>query len=234
MSNEGSDKLVPRLTTGEIIQRTIAQILEGVTGIAGSQRSEWFLSLGHLLQRARSGQFLSTLSDEWDKYREKGRVNDSYMFTNQHQECLQEMLDFLDTVGADEIRFTILKKILLTAATEEVSHRDSLLPQQYMRVCRSLSSGEAVLLLAVYGIISDGNAPTEHVGAAEWVKLVAERSALEHPELVELHEQGLIEKRLLTPRLYPDGSGVELGKYFRLTELAIGICRHTEAYDSEN
>jgi len=234
MSNTDENQAVPKLPTGEIIQRSLAQILEGITGIAGSQRSDWFLTLGHLLQRVRSGRFLSTFLDEWNKYVEKGRVEDGYMYTIQHQECLQEMLDFLDKDSPDEVRFTILKKILLTAAIEKISDRDSLLPQQYVRLCRSLSSGEAVLLLAVYQIAADGTSPEGHVSAADWLKQVAEVSGLRHIELVELHEQGLIEKRLLSPRLHSDRSGVDVGQHFRMTGLAVEVCRYVEAYDSMN
>jgi len=231
MSNKDKTPAVPELPTGEIIQRTLAGILEGITGIAGSKRSDWSLSLGHLLQRVRSGRFLSTLSSEWNSYQKKGRVKDDYMHTIQHHECLQEMLDYLDQDSPDEVRFAILKNILLTAASEEISARSSLLPQQYMRLCRSLSSGEAILLLSVYQIAASDESAAEHTSASDWLKRVAKHSSLEHIELVELYEQGLIAKRLLTPRLYPDLSGITAGQNYRLTGLAVEVCRYVEVYE---
>jgi len=220
-----------QLSTSDILDRTIRGIAEGVTGIAAAERQQWLLSLGHLLQRVRSGRFLTTLREEWSSYREKGRVKDDYVFTDQHQESLQELLDFLDQDAPDEVRFTLLKKIFLTTATETVSDRNSVLPQQYMRICRGLSSGETLVFLAAHKLAVEGTASTKPGHAIHWLESVAQTSGLVHPELVELHERNLIEKNLITPRHYPDRSGVNLGQHYRITNLGWEICRFITEYD---
>ncbi len=223
-----------QLTTGDIIHRTIIEITEGITGIAASERRDWTRSIGYLLQRVRSGRFLETLKEEWEAYREKGRVKDDYMWTEQHRECFQEMLDFLDDDSPDQLRFSVLKKILLTAATETISSRESLLPQQYMKICRALSSGEAIVLLAAHGLVKRGTAPNHtRYGATEWLKAIADASTLDYPELVEIHERGLIEKNLVTERTLRDRSGIVMGEHFRLTDLGWGICQFIEAHDQQ-
>ena len=116
----------------DMLSETIKGLAEGLTGIAASDKSVRYLSIGHLLQKFRSGRFLNELKAEWDKFREKGRIKGDYATTEQHYECLQEILDFLDTDSPDRIRFAALKEIFLTTATEMISDRESLLPQQYM------------------------------------------------------------------------------------------------------
>jgi len=186
-----------------------------------------------ILQRIRSGNFLQTFKYEWDQFRKKGKIQDDYMQSEQHQECLQEMFDFLDKDSPDENRFSFLKKIFLTAATESVTDRNSLLPQQYMKICRTLSSGEVLVLQAAFSIAKTGEWDANDMNVQNWLKKIAERSALRYPELIEIHERNLMDKRLITPRLYSDNSGITMGKYFRLSELGYEICKFIESYEED-
>ena len=90
------------------------------------------------------------------RYRLAGKIKDEYQFSEQAQACLEEILDFLDNDSPDEIRFTVLKKVFMVAATETISDRDSLLPQQYMRLCRGLPSGEILILSTAYKMCKEG------------------------------------------------------------------------------
>lgn len=214
--------------TSTLLKRTLRGLIEGATGIAASEKKDLLVRAGHLFQRMRAGTFLSDLMKHWEELRERGRIKDDYVETDQHYECFQELLAYLDTECIDRIRFEVLRRIALAAATETLSSRTSLLPQQYMRVCRSLSSGETLVLLGTHQA-----AKTEKLSrptsAADWLLVIAKTSGLELPELVELNERTLIEKNLLTPRRHPDCSGVELGKHFRLTDLGNRICEFIEA-----
>jgi hypothetical protein len=233
MSKKRSKEIVTQKSkpdTSDIIDQTIINLAEGITGIASSERAEWLRSVGYLLQRMRSGRFLETFRNEWNAYREKGQVKDDYLFTDQHQECLQELLDFLDQDTPDQVRFTILKNIFLTTASETISNRHSAIPQQYMKICRSLTSGEVLVLLAVSQLAKDGATLSPPTSANAWLNTVTHKSELIDSELVELHERGLIEKKLLTPRVHPDASGINLGSNFRLTGLAVNLCKFIESH----
>jgi len=233
VSKEGKDD------TSKFLTEVVKGLVEGITGVAASERKDLILSLGHLFQRARSGRFLRTLIDDWDHYREKGRIKDDYIRTEQHQECLQEMLDFLDKDSLDELRFSVLKKIFLIAATETQSSRDSILPQQYMRLCRALNAGEVLVLSATYHIAKHDAAvqkiaTLQDTSAVKWLATIAKKSGLKTPELVEIHERNLIEKNLLTRRELGDRSGVGLGKHYRLTGLGYEICQFFESYEGND
>lgn len=165
---------------------------------------------------------MEALNAEWQRLREKGRISDDYSETEQCRACLQELLHCLDRDSPDKVRFDFIKRVFLAAAQEQEksSDRDSVLPQQYMRLARQLTSGEILVLSAVYTV---SNSPGESTGdAREWHKKVAKQSGLEHSDLVEIYEEALMEKFLLTGRLLSDRSGVRTGHY-RLTPLAVGL-----------
>jgi len=121
--NEGKDQ------TSILLHKIEKGFVEGLFGLASSDRKDLILSLGYIFQRTRSSTFLKALLQEWERYKDKGRIKEDYISSEQHQQCLQEMLDFLDRDSPDELRFTFLKRIFLTAATEKISTRDSFLPQ---------------------------------------------------------------------------------------------------------
>ncbi|HUU50766.1 MAG TPA: hypothetical protein VMW81_07390 [Nitrospinota bacterium] len=222
--------------TSNIITSTLRNLLEGITGILTSERKDYILSVSRIFQRMRGGQFLSIFKEEWDKFKEKGRIKDDYQFTEQHKVCLQELLDFLDNDSPDEMHFSVLKKIFLVAASEKVTDRNSILPQQYMKICRNLSSGEILVLNACYQVTKEDwfkNTKQIDSGAGYWLKKIAEKSNLKYNELVEVHENELIKKKLLTDRQYGDRSGVMPKPYYRITKLGYEICKYIESYEEE-
>ena len=171
---------------------------------------------------------------EWEEFYRKGRIKDDYASTPQSRACLSELLRYLDSGVPDEKRLDLLKKIFLVAATEEVSDRESHLPQQFMQICRNLSTGEILVLVTTYTVADQEDyKSSEHYSAQTWLRLIGDRSGLKHEELVEIHEQSLMEKRLLTKRFHGDRSGVSLGKHFRLSDLGYELCRFLAHYDRE-
>ncbi len=218
--------------TSNLLNETIKALAEGATGIASSERKDLVLSIGHLFQKIRSGRFLETLKVEWDEYREKGRIKDDYTKSEQHLSCVQEMLDFLDQDSPDQLRFDFLKKIFLAASSEQVTRRDSCLPQQIMKICRQLSSGEILVLSAAHKIFTNQNRkPTRE--AAEWLNYIAEISGLKYTELAEIHERDLIKKNLISARYGSDNSMVSAGNDYRLTPLAFEVFKFIQNYDEE-
>ncbi len=152
------------------------------------------------------------------------------MATEQHAECLQEMLDFIDS-SPDQIRFDTLKKILLVTAAEDHSSRDDVLPQQYMRLVRELSSGEVLVLLATYTLAKTPRTRDEtRNSAAGWLKEIADASGLKFPEFVAIHEEKLLAKNLLEKRRLGDHSGIFRGPHDRLTELGYQLCEFISHY----
>ena len=109
-SNHQKD-IALKLSTSDLLQRSLDVLMEGVTGIMISKKEERILSLSHIFQRLRGGNFLKGVLTEWDHYCRKGKIKDDYQFTDQHQTNLGELLGFLDNDIPDETRFNLLKKI---------------------------------------------------------------------------------------------------------------------------
>lgn len=215
--------------TGDVLDRTLQSLAEGLTGLAASEKKELMLSVGHLFQALRKGQFLSQFNREWKEFQDKGRIKEDYVSSEQHYCCFQEMLEFLDKDSPDKIRFETLKKIFFVAATDAQTEKEDVLPHEYMRVCRGLSSGELIVLGTAYRIAKEA-LPNEMGQASEWVVLVAKESGLIHTALVEVHEEELMRKRLLTYRMTSGKTAIQVMPYFRLTDLAYEMCEYIAKY----
>jgi len=218
--------------TFSIVRRTHKSLTEGLTGILSSKPQEWILSTGYLLQRTRAHEFLATFLKEWEKYREKGRIPDDYLKTEQHKECLLEILDYLDKALPDEITFNVLKKIFLVASIEKLSTRESLLPQHYIRIIRKLSPGAILILTTTYLIAKDVLPKDQLIdrSATVWLNKIAKRSGLLYPELVENYEDELMKYNLITAR-QNIGSVIFYGNRNRLTEFGLNLCTYIENYE---
>jgi hypothetical protein len=219
--------------TGNVIKDTLTCLAEGLTGIAAADRKELAFSVGHIFQSLRKGQFLSKLLEEWNKFRQKGQIKDDYVTSEQHYVCLQEFLQFLDKDCPDETRFEVLKKVFIVAATEKVSDRNSLLPYQFLRLCREMSSGEIIVMNTTYEISKSKPLP-DITGANNWLKIIADKSGFNHSSLVEIYEEELMEKRILSKRRHTDGSGVTINPHFRLTDLGFELCEYISNYEKSS
>lgn len=211
------------------IGEQLQAITEFLTGFASSEKKDWILSFGYVLQRIRGGRFLETLLNELNQYREKGRIKHGYFQTDQGQTCLQELLDALDKDSPDEIRFKAMKAVLLVAASERHSSRADVLPQQLMRICRQLSSTEVLILTACHTIYKQHEWDDQISNNFErFVPLVTKKSGLEIDDLVLLNTDGLRAKRLIIKN-----SRTTI-LVFKLSPLGERLCQFIEAYQPEH
>jgi len=220
-------------STEDIIRTALNSLIEGMTGVLTSSRNDCLFSISLIYQRSRGGNFLNELLEEWNKYREKSKVKEDYQFSEQHKVCLQELLDFLENDSPDEVRFLVLKKIFLVAGTEKISDRNDLFPQEFMKIARKLTDGEIILLKAVFDIAIQRKfwSDDPHYSADSWIKEVTKESKLKYTQLVEIYEKNLMDKKLITPRFHPDGSGVHVKPHFRLTALGFNLCQYIASYE---
>jgi hypothetical protein len=217
--------------TSKLLSKTIVNLRQGVVGLAVSTKKDLFLSGSRLFQSALNLNFTEQLKEEWDEFRKKGIIGEDYEYTEQSHACLQEMLNFLDEDAPDKIRFDFLKKIFIMAGTGKIMSMESILPQQYMRICRTLSTSEILILVAAFKLAKNKSWQLSIKNADVWLKTIADKSGLYHPELVDYYDQILIDKKLLTNRVHSDRSGINPGKNCRLTNLAIKISEFIETYD---
>lgn len=219
--------------TATVVSTTLESLIEGLTGIATLSKKEAIFSISKIFQNIRASHSLKSFADEWGEFKKKGKIKNDYEGTEQHRNLLHELLRFLDNDIPDERRFSVLKKICLTAATEQVTDRDSLLPDQYMRICKNLSSGAILVLLSTYNIAEKGQwKDIKHHSARNWIDAVTNESNLVYPELVETYEAELMNYLLLSKRTYGDGSGIYPSPHYRLTTLGFELCKYIYEYEN--
>lgn len=223
-------------STDSVVKSTLENLVQGLTGVATSNRSELIMSISGILQKLLAGDRLDAFLREWKKLVEKGKIKDDYQYTEQHKMCLLEMLNFLDKDIADEERFDAIKKIILIAAKEEYSKRTEVLPQQYIRIVKILSSAELLIIISAYNASKeldwkDNISIKRSIG--DWKKEIITRTGLVYDELLDIEVEKLINKRLLLPSSYGDGSGLRLGDHFRLTPLAFSLIDFMNYYEPE-
>jgi hypothetical protein len=229
------NEIVPQRRTGEIMKDTALSIVAGLTGLASSDKNDCVLSASRVFQGLIKGKGLQQLMDEWQALVEKGKIKEGYEKTSQHQDCFLELLRFLDNDCPDEIRFQTLKKIFLVAATETASDRESLLPYEYMKLCKSMSSGEIITMLTAYRILVD----KKHVSFTDinfdhnWTARIVSNAQFEHLELVEIYKNKLFEKRILVQHSEYSGRMArgEIAKDNGLTSLGLALCKYIESYE---
>lgn len=216
--------------TSSVLSDTIQSLAEGLTGISTSSRKDLIFSIGSIFQRLRGGDFLSILLDEWNSYKEKGRVKDDYQATEQHKACLGELLEFLEKDNPDEVRFSTIKQIFLVASEEKHSDRNDVMPLQYIRIARNLESAEIMILNASYqGYKTEQWKETKD--DQYWHNYISEHTGLQPKEIIEIYVRKLEDKKLILPPKYADRSGIHVKPYFRLTELGLNFCDYVNSYE---
>ncbi|MCL4704771.1 hypothetical protein KJ068_06400 [bacterium] len=195
-----------------------------LTGVVGTEKLELLMIPGRLVQAARNNSFLLQLAQEFQTLVNKGKIKSDYGKTEQATSCFQELLAALEHPPVDETKFEALKTIFLKASTEELTSRDDPTPQLLMSIVKEMSSGEILLLAAVYKL-GLGKLPTNATNSAQgWLQYISQNSVLSTTGMVEFFEAGLLEKKLLTDRRLPDRSGIDSRHHFRLTDLGIKLC----------
>jgi len=225
-------KEISNLEVPEVIKATAKASLEVVTAIYNNPKSA-LISLSNVAQRLIANEHLASVTNEWEKLKEQGRIKKTYESSLQARYTLLELLKFLEEGIPDKDRFEVMKRILLVTATEEYSTQEDLRPLEFMKIVSSLSSGAVLLLLASYRLAKNppmSDSMRDHADENEWVRIVIKETNLVYSELIKKYEEVLINAHLMTGRAYGDGSGVKIGNYFRLTQLGYDLCEYTDHY----
>ncbi len=148
-------------------------------GLMGSKKEDRALVLSRLVQATLNGRFVDQLKTEWEELKQKGKIKDGFVESEQGQVCLKELLEFLDNDKPDQKRFDFVKRLYLAAATDSTMPLDSVLPHEYLRIGRTLNSGEVILLQAIHKATKDRLFPRgggaeactiEMIGTMEWLR----------------------------------------------------------------
>lgn len=207
----------------------------GLSGFDINNPKGMFLPIAVAATKSIGNMFFEKAKEAYQRFREKGKIKEDYIKSDQHKSCLKELLFALEDETLDEKRFEVLNKIFLVASTEEISNRNDPLPLEYLRKCRNLTAGEILVLVSEYKHVMESNMLSRKednsIPVENWLEYSAKRSGLVHQELVEEHEMELINKHLLNQRSGDKNRYVILKKKGRLSDLGFGICEYIKKYD---
>jgi hypothetical protein len=214
-----------------LLKSILAQFDAVATGAMGTEKSQFFMIPGRLVQAFRNKTFIEQLGVEVEQLRAKGKLRPDFEQSADGKSSLQELFAALEEPPVDDAKFQALKSIFIAAATGETS--DGVPPQLILSVARSLSSGELIVLATAYRISREGFKHTVSESYVGWVKTIAEMSGIGLTGMIQDFAEQLAAKKLINPRHYGDGSGMSLGKHFGLTDFGIRLCELIERGTAE-
>ena len=198
------------------------------TGALSYGANHFYAMPGRLIQAVRNNVFLNQLATEFTELKDKGKIKQDYINTEQGKSCLQELLSALENPPVDEIRFNAFKSIFLKACTESISNREESTPILLMSIAKNMSGG-AILLLAANYKVRDKLHPLDNQGyaaASKWFECIRAESDLDSDGLIEFYEEELIKAKLIFPRQPSRRDRVMVGSHSRLTDLGIKMSRY--------
>jgi len=216
----------------EFLQQPAIKIAEFITGILVSDTKYLKLSAGHLVQASIKWKLFTQLGKEIRSYIEKGEIKEDFFDKPQNQHSLSELLKFIDEATPNEDRFNAMKALFIKSVTNCSSEKDQILSYQFMQFCKDLESGDLLILKAAYDI-TNGNLSqafgqttfgVKDKDAHVWLVNISKQIGHDIKSLVEVHEDKLMDLKLLSPRTHSDRSGIETTDYYRLTELGYKLC----------
>jgi len=120
------------------------------TGAAASDRKDFTLTAGRVLQSVRGGRFLSQLLKEFKHFKEKGQVDDGFTNTDEGADCLQALLNAIDDVDVDSQKFSAMKAVFMAAAAGYLGETDDgVSPSYLIRILKELDSN-SIIYMAVW------------------------------------------------------------------------------------
>lgn len=215
----------------ERIQTSMLKITEFVTGLLGSDQKDHVLAAGRVLQAGIKLDLLKQLSKEIKEYTEKGKIKPNWDLVEKNRASFLELLNCIDEESPDEIKFNAIKSVFLSSISINNNQEDSL-NYQLLKITKKLTSGDILVLKALYEIANDKDYQKEKgisdnfSVVSSWLNITADYMGHKIPSLVEHYEDNLMNLKLISNRTHSDLSGFNSTPYFRLTKLGHLLCQH--------
>lgn len=218
----------------EFLQQPATKMAEFITGILVSDTKDWKLSAGRLVQASIKWKLFSQIGKEIKAYIDKGKIKEDFLDKEQNKQSLSDLLKFIDETAPDEDRFNAMKTLFIRSVASYSSDEEQILSYHFMKLCKELESGDLLILKAAYDIkngnlsnkLSSTKVDPNNITASYWLQNISKQIGHEIVSLVEVHEDKLINLKLIGPRTASDRSGVTLLKNYRLTDLGCKICEY--------
>lgn len=215
--NEASN--VPESNSENVLTKVMTALLGHLPGGAARTPVRYY-------REYRAHGLLSSFARAYKERLDRGRIRTGFVDSDLHYACIGHICRALDEELVDDVRMRLMKKVFFVSAQSDV--KNEVLVEQLMAIASSLSSAE-VLMIAALAKLERDCTQAQNVPWLSWCQHVAENSPFEHPHLVHRIEEGLVDKKLLSPQYeIMGGLGVDRN---RLTSLASELIDFIERFE---
>lgn len=219
----------PRGLREFLAKRGVEKISAVITGLIQNDMAKNAATLGRLVQGLARGELQNQFLRELGDLHERGVIKDNF-YQDIKSKGFHSFVDILRFLDSDEVleneKLIVLKKLFHSIIEVEVSEKQEAVYYQLFQIAKQLTSSALVVLAVNYHIYkrkdqSDGS-------QKQWAVAVSNELGHEITGLVEMHEEKLMELKLIGRRKLPDHSGIDLSQNFRLTDLGIRLGEYLE------
>jgi hypothetical protein len=238
---EGSTILVRNLPDdlrqSEAVQAFLREPLPAVaamiTAALSMGREQMVLAGGRVAQAILKGRAMKQLGKELEELHQKGKLREDYADSKYGFHSLVELLTLIEEETPDEDKLRTAKALFLALNSPQVQEGEALVRYQVFRLVLKLSGSQLLLLGVSHRLFKENFFGADAQPSTQyWLNQIATRMGHNVLSLVAQDEAVLMQHLLLTPRLWTDGSGVNLHNA-RLTELGVRMSELIETYSGE-
>lgn len=221
-----------------LLQNSSLQFAEFITGILISEKRDFKLSAGKIIESTIKGNLFTQLGREITDYRDKGLIKEDYFATQRNRATLLELLKFIDEEVPEEELFKAMKSIFFSGVSSQAGKDEEFLSYEFIQTAKMISGTEVLILKANFEIIRDeslmSGGKLNNTKRGTWSRMISKQMGYENMfSLVSKYEENLETLGLIAPRniieQFQDEFNPE-GAKFRLTELGQSFCKFISNY----
>ena len=254
MTDDGSYILKPKDTAlivklqdptelQRLLDNPLEAIAEVVSGYFASGNGYWAHAGFRIVQGAFKARLFEQFDRELRELRRKGKLPDDLSGSKNGYKSWIELLTILDEEIPDEERLEALQAMFFAVNKVGIDDRQRVLNYQLFQIAKRLTSGELLLMKAVYqGYRHNDFSGSGMVSLEAWARAMASRVGHGLASLVirdsnALEQQGLINSRLatggMTVAVFAAADHTISPAQARITDLGIRFCENLQTYEVE-
>jgi hypothetical protein len=219
----------------KFLDSPVSAIVETIVGGLSVGVPAWAPLTGRVVQGALKGKLFLQISREIETLRAAGKIPDDFADTRYGFQSWVELMSILDQELPDADRLEALRAMFYEINKTNAVDGHRILAYQLFQIAKRLSSGELILLRAIYDAYKSRDfAPGATPPLSTWSSKMANRVGHGLASLIEKDERELVESGLISKRLNSATvAQVIRDDNARLTDLGIRFCENIENYRIE-
>lgn len=218
-----------------ILSRSRREVTEYIGQLLQSGVSRYALAGPKVAIKAMAIEALTDLWKEVSAWRKAGRIPEDFSGRPAGYQTWVELLQEIDSNPVDIERLRAMKAMFLAANKINATDGEAVVAYQFFQISKRLTSGELLLLRAIYDLHKAGGLPKDFQisNARNWRSLMASKLGHQMSALVQQNERALAEVGLITPILMSGQLETIIPDNARLSDLGLRFCENIESYQIE-